>query len=273
MPRHPEIRSPRDERVPNFESITIFFPAWNEEHYVARAVAAASEAGRDLVDSGEVGRYEVLVVDDASTDATGAIADALAAADPHVRVVHHPVNRKLGGSIKTGFAHSTGELVLYTDCDLPFDMAEVAKAVRLMRIYDADIVSAYRFDRTGEGPRRVVYSYVYNHLVRLLLGLRMRDLNFACKLVHRRVLDRVELVSEGSFIDVELLARAHRLGFHIVQFGLDYFPRTRGVSTLSSWPVIAKLLSEMSALGRELRTIPPIPADELDALRSGDPQR
>ena len=259
--------------MPNFESITIFFPAWNEEDYVERAVLAASEAGQQLIDSGEVGTYEVLVIDDASTDATGAIADKLAAADPRVRVVHHETNRKLGGSLKTGFANAVGELVLYTDCDLPFDMAEVAKAVRLLRIYDADIVSAYRLDRTGEGPRRVVYSYLYNHLVRLVLGLQLRDLNFACKLVHRRVLDRAELVSEGSFIDVELLARAHRLGFHIVQFGVDYFPRTRGVSTLSSWPVIFKLLSEMAELGRELRTIPPIPSAELEALRHGSTRR
>jgi glycosyltransferase involved in cell wall biosynthesis len=259
--------------VSNFESITIFFPAWNEEDYVERAVLAASEAGQQLIDSGEVGTYEVLVIDDASTDATGAIADKLAAADPRVRVVHHETNRKLGGSLKTGFASARGELVLYTDCDLPFDMAEVSKAVRLLRIYDADVVSAYRLDRTGEGPRRVVYSYFYNHLVRLVLGLRLRDLNFACKLVHRRVLDRVELVSEGSFIDVELLARAHRLGFHTVQFGVDYFPRTRGVSTLSSWPVILKLLSEMAELGRELRTIPPIPAAELEALRDGSTRR
>ena len=86
--------------------------------------------------------------------------------------MHHERNRKLGGSLKTGFENTRGELVLYTDADLPFDMAEAAKAVRLMRIYQADIVSAYRLDRTGEGLRRLVYSYVYNHLVQLLFGLR-----------------------------------------------------------------------------------------------------
>jgi glycosyltransferase involved in cell wall biosynthesis len=252
----------------HFDSITIFFPAWNEELYLERAVAAACEAGDRLVAAGEVATYDVLVVDDASTDSTGAIADKLAAADPRVRVVHHSQNRKLGGSIKTGLAESTGELVLYTDCDLPFDMAEVSKAVRLLRIYDAEVVSAYRFDRIGEGPRRAIYSYVYNSLVRQLLGLRVRDVNFAFKLVHRRVLEHVQLVSEGSFIDVELLARAHRLGFHIVQFGVDYFPRTRGVSTLSSWPVIVKIVSEMSALSRELRAATPLAPDELDRLRA-----
>ncbi len=247
----------------NFESLTIFFPAWNEEDTLERAVAAAREAGDSLVANHDIVWYEVLIIDDASTDGTPALADKLAAEDPRVRVVHHAQNRKLGGSLKTGFAESRGELVLYTDADLPFDMAEAAKAVRIMRIYDADIVSAFRFDRTGEGPRRLVYSYVYNHLVQLLLGLRLRDMNFAFKLVRRRVLDHVELKSEGSFIDVELLARAQRLGFQIVQFGVDYFPRTRGISTLSSNAVILKIINEMRTLQSELKSLSPLPATVL----------
>lgn len=246
---------------PSFDSLTIFFPMWNEEALIHQTVAAAREAAEDLVVAGEIGRYEILLIDDASTDATPQIADELAAADPNIRVVHHPVNRKLGGSLKTGFAESRGELVLYTDADLPFDMAELAKAVRIMRLYDADIVSAYRFDRTGEGPRRFVYSYIYNFLVRYLFALRLRDVNFAFKLVRRRVLDHVELKSEGSFIDVELLARADRMGFHTVQFGVDYFPRSRGVSTLSSSSVILKILREMRWLYGELRTIHALPED------------
>jgi glycosyltransferase involved in cell wall biosynthesis len=259
-----------DPMTPNFSSLTIFFPAWNEEGTIERAVHAAREVGDDLVESGELGTFEVLIIDDASTDDTAAIADRLAAEDPRVRVVHHPENRKLGGSIRTGLAESTGELVLYTDADLPFDMSEVAKAVRLLRIYDADIVSAFRFDRTGEGPRRYVYSYVYNHLVRAVFGLRIRDVNFACKLIRRDVLDHAKLESEGSFIDVELLVRAQRLGYEIVQFGVDYFPRTRGVSTLSSGSVIVRLLRELWWLRNELRSIQPLPEAQ---RRSGNSDR
>jgi glycosyltransferase involved in cell wall biosynthesis len=246
---------------PNFESLTIVFPMWNEEELIRSSVGAAREAAEGLVLAGEIGTYEILIVDDASTDATPEIADELAVADPHVRVVHHAVNRKLGGSIKTGFAEAKGALVLYTDADLPFDMAELAKAVRLLRIYDADLVSAYRFDRTAEGPRRFVYSFFYNHLVRFALGVRLRDVNFAFKLVRRDVLDNVELRSEGSFIDVELLARAERLGYHAIQFGVDYFPRHRGVSTLSSPAVIVTILREMGALSRDLRSIQPLPPE------------
>ncbi|MFN8038480.1 MAG: glycosyltransferase family 2 protein [Acidimicrobiales bacterium] len=257
---------------PALATLTMFFPAWNEEATIERAVEAAFEVGDDLVLDGEIASYEVLIVDDASTDATGAIADELAAADDRVRVVHHERNRKLGGSLKTGFAEARGDLVLYTDADLPFDMAEVSKAVRLLRMYEADIVSAYRFDRTGEGARRLVYSYVYNHLVQALFRLRLRDMNFAFKLVRRTVLDHVELRSEGSFIDVELLARAQRMGFRIVQFGVDYFPRTRGISTLSSNAVILTIVREAMSLRSELLAIGPLPEDVLAAGRP-DPGR
>ena len=198
-----------------------------------------------MVDDGEIGDYELIIVDDKSTDRTPEIADALAADDPHVRVVHHAVNRKLGGSIKTGFATATGDLVLYTDADLPFDFEEVPRAVRLLRLYDADIVSAYRFDRTGEGYTRAIYTFFYNLLIRTMFGVKARDINFAFKLLRRRVLDHIELRSEGSFIDAELIIRAMRSGFELQQFGVDYFPRTRGESTLSSSGVIRTIVAEM----------------------------
>jgi glycosyltransferase involved in cell wall biosynthesis len=249
----------------HFQSLTIFFPMWNEEETIERTVDAAIAAGNRLISDGEVASFDILVIDDASTDATGKIADRLSDTHEVVHVIHHEVNRKLGGSLKTGFANAKGELVLYTDADLPFDLAELSKAVRLLRIYDADIVSAYRFDRTGEGPRRLVYSYVYNHLIQVVFGLRMRDVNFAFKLVRRRVLDHMDLKSEGSFIDVELLARAQRLGYSIVQFGVDYFPRTRGISTLSSNAVIIHLLKEMTELRSELKSLRPLSEGERNA--------
>jgi len=243
--------------LPTAPTLTIFFPAWNEQDGLVRTVTACIEAGERLVATGELSSFDLVVVDDASTDATGAIADELAAADGRITVVHHPTNRGLGGAIRSGLAAATGDLVLYTDADLPFDLAELDKAARVARVYDADVVALYRLDRTGEGPRRFVYSYVYNHLVRLLFGLRVRDVNFAGKLIRRRVLDAVELSSEGSFIDVELLVQAQRRGFTIMQFGVDYFPRTRGVSTLSSWAVIAGIVREMTALRRHLAAITP----------------
>ena len=240
------------------ELLSVFFPMWNEEDYVERAVRAAEEECQRLIEIGEVAAYELLIVDDCSTDRTPEIADALAAADSRIRVVHHPVNRGLGGSIKTGFDSVRGDVILYTDADLPFEMLELGRALRVLRHYEADMVSAYRLDRTGEGPRRAVYSFVYNSLVQLAFGTRVRDINFAFKLVRRNVLEAARPVSEGSFIDAELVIRAQRLGFHIVQIGVDYFPRSRGVSTLSSLAVIRRMLTEMRELRSELNRIAPV---------------
>lgn len=245
---------PRPEPV---KKLTIFFPMWNEELYIHRAVGAAREICEHLVETDQILDYELIVVDDASTDSTPQLADAMAAADPHVRVVHHARNRKLGGSIKSGFAAATGDVILYTDADLPFEMIELVRALRVLRTYEADVVSAYRLDRTGEGPRRAVYSFVYNGLIRAMFGTRLRDINFAFKLVRRRVLEGVTLVSEGSFIDAELVIRAQRTGFQVLQIGVDYFPRTRGVSTLSSFGVIRTMLGEMTRLRSELKRISP----------------
>jgi glycosyltransferase involved in cell wall biosynthesis len=248
-----------------FEKLSIFYPMWNEEEYIERAVAAGRRACTGLVASGEILDYELIVVDDASTDSTPEIADRLAAADPRVRVVHHARNRKLGGAMKTGFAAATGDLILYTDADLPFDMSELPRAIRLLRDYDADIVSAYRFDRTGEGYLRTLYTFGYNVLIRTLFGVKARDINFAFKLCRAHVFDHVELRSEGSFIDAELVIRATRSGFELLQFGVDYFPRTRGESTLSSPSVIGTILREMWELRGDLESIGTVAPDRSSA--------
>jgi glycosyltransferase involved in cell wall biosynthesis len=221
---------------------------YNEEAYARRAVAAARAV---LVAA--VPDWEIVIVDDASTDGTGALADALAREDPRVRVIHNPVNRRLGGALRAGYAAATKDLVFYTDADLPVDLEVLPRAIRLLEYQQADVVAAYRFDRTSEGLVRAVYTFTYNHLIRTLFGLRVRDVNFAFKLFRRSVLEKFTLTSEGSFIDAEFLLRARKTGCVIIQIGLDYFPRTRGTSTLGSVPVILAILRDMAARWRELR--------------------
>jgi glycosyltransferase involved in cell wall biosynthesis len=221
---------------------------YNEEAYVERAVAAARAVLEEMG-----GNWEIVVVDDASTDGTGARADRLAAADPRVRAIHNPVNRRLGGTLRAGYAAATKDLVFYTDADLPVDLAQLPRAVRLLEYQQADLLAGYRFDRTSEGLHRVLYTIGYHVLIRLLFGLRIRDVNFAFKLFRRSLLQRIELKSEGSFIDAELLLRARKAGAVMIQLGLDYFPRTRGPSKLSSLGVIAAILQEMAGQWRELR--------------------
>ena len=229
-------------------SISVVFPMWNEEAYVHRAVTAAREALENTAPD-----HEIILVNDASTDRTGEMADALAREDPRIKVVHHAQNRKLGATLRSGYAVATKELVLYSDTDLPFDFHEVERAVRLLEYQQADVLSAYRHDRTSEGLLRTIYTIGYSALIRTVFRLRFRDVNFSFKLFRRALLDKIVLKSEGSFIDAEFLVRARKAGAHVIQIGVDYFPRTRGQSTLASPTVILEILREMAMLWRELR--------------------
>jgi glycosyltransferase involved in cell wall biosynthesis len=229
-------------------SVSVVIPMYNEEAYVDRSVTSArgilEEMGCD---------WEIVIVDDASTDATARRAEAIAAADPRVRVIHNAVNRRLGGTLRAGFAAARKDLILYTDADLPVDYGQLPRAVHLLECQQADLLAGYRFDRTSEGLHRAVYTIGYHVLIRLLFGLRIRDVNFAFKLFRRSLLQTIALKSEGSFIDAELLLRARQAGAVMIQMGLDYFPRTRGPSKLSSLGVIAAILREMAGQWRELR--------------------
>jgi glycosyltransferase involved in cell wall biosynthesis len=247
-------------------SVSIVYPMFNEEENIERAVDFAEAVLSDMASD-----YEIIIVNDASTDRSPEIAEALAQSRPCVKVFHHQQNLKLGGSLRTGFSKATKELVFYCDSDLPVDLTELNTAARIMEFTRSDIVSAFRFDRTAEGPLRTLYSVVYNLLIRFLFPLRVKDINFSFKLFKRQVLDRVALQSEGSFIDAELLIKAKLHGFKIVQFGVDYFPRNRGVSTLASPDVIFKMLRELVAFRMKMRH--EIRAARSSRLETADCQR
>lgn len=229
-------------------SISVFFPAWNEEAYVERTVSRAKVVLERLADD-----WEIIIVNDASTDRTREIAEALSRADPRIRCISHEVNLKLGGAMRTGFMASSKDVVVYSDMDLPFDLDELERALHLLDYLEADMICAFRFDRTSEGPKRILYSFVYNSLIRMLFGVHVKDVNFSFKVVHRRVLEAIELKSQGSFIDAELVVKAIKKGFRVFQMGVDYFPRTRGESTLASPSVIANMLRELVALYDETK--------------------
>lgn len=223
-------------------SLAVVFPMFNEADYVSKVISRTVDVLKTLTND-----YEIIIVDDASTDGCGQIADGLSQKNERIRVVHHLKNRKLGGSLKTGFNLASKDLVLYSDMDLPFDLNEISKAVRLLHSQAADLVCAYRLERAPEGVRRLAYSAIYNLFIKIMFGLNVRDVNFSFKLIKKNLLHQLHLTSEGSFISAELLIKASRRGAKIVQFGTRYFPRVCGRSTLSSFGVILKILQEAFA--------------------------
>ena len=229
--------------------VSLVLPALNEVDNLTEAVAQARGP------LGEIGDWEIVVVDDGSSDGTGDLAERLARDDTRIRVVHHAENRGLGAAIRSGFDAARGDFLIYADSDLPFDMAALVEAWTLLQTSGVDLVTGYRTNREVEGHVRHVQSVVYTRMVNALLGFPVRDVNFALKLMRREVAERAGLTSDGSFIDAELVARAREEGFRMAQFGVVYTPRIRGESTLARPSVVLGILRDLARfrLGRRRR--------------------
>ncbi len=220
--------------------VSVFFPCYNEEENVEPTTLAALRACDRLLDD-----YEIIIVNDGSSDRTGEIADRLAVEHSRVRAVHNQPNRGYGGALQRGIAEAQKSYIFYTDGDGQFDFEELEKVLPLMRKYD--IVSPYRMDRQDPIHRRV-NAACWGMLVRRLFSLSVRDIDCAFKLFPRRLFQEIELRSEGALIDTEILARAKRRGYTIGQVGVHHYARTAGESTGANPKVILRAFAELWAL-------------------------
>lgn len=226
-------------------TLSIVIPLFNEEENLQPLIEAIfSVLGVDP------DFLELVLVDDGSCDRTATLAAELMQAEPRIRSLQHARNRGLGAAIRTGLAAVRGDLVLYTDADLPFDFTLVPHL--LHQADENSLVIGYRLNR-GEGVHRLLLTKGYNLLCWALMGFRVCDVNFACKLFPCSTLTKLELTAEGSFIDAEILLEGQRLGLKIVELPLTYFPRTRGESILAHPMVIVGILREMLRYLRQRR--------------------
>lgn len=224
--------------------LTFFFPAYNEEENVERTVQLALEKIGPLV-----GSIEVLIVDDGSTDRTPGLADALAAADPRVRV-HHQPNRGYGGALRSGFAEARGELIAFSDGDLQFDLAELGLLLERLDATDrpaVDAVIGWRI-RRRDPWHRIFIAKTYNAIASVVFGLRVRDIDCAMKLFRREVFDGLPLDAESPFLSAELLIKLRARGTRIAQVGVHHFPRAAGSNTGASFRKILRTLRDIARL-------------------------
>jgi len=232
--------SEQTERLPG---LSVFFPAKDEAENVE---AVVRDALRILPGIAE--RFDVTVVDDGSTDDTGAIADRLAADDPRVRVIHHRTNRGYGGAVRSGLLAATEPYVFYTDGDQQFDLGDLPRITA--RIGDADVVIGYRLKRM-DPRRRLVVAWVYNRLIRTMFGVGVRDVDCAYKLFRRDVFSRVPLTrvhSNGAFFSPELLITLRAAGIRIAEVGVPHYPRTKGAPKGAPPKVILRAIRDLLLL-------------------------
>jgi glycosyltransferase involved in cell wall biosynthesis len=209
------------------DSLSVVLPAYNEQENIAQAVGRALEVLPALAT-----QWEVIIVDDGSRDETATVASSLVAEHyPQVRLLRHPVNQGYGAALRSGFLRARHDLVFYTDSDNQFDIGELRYALPMMR--DADVLIGFRVYRYDD-PIRVFMSWAYNRLVRILFRVRVRDVDCAFKIFRREVTDKIFIETDNFFVDTELVAKARKWNFRIVEKGVRHYPRSAGETTVSS---------------------------------------
>jgi glycosyltransferase involved in cell wall biosynthesis len=241
--------------------LTWFFPAHNEEANLEPLVDEAMATLPTLAET-----WEIVIVDDGSRDRTAEIADRLAAAHPDlVRVVHHPANRGYGAALRSGFAAARYELVAFTDGDRQFRVEDVGRLTARMAERDApDVVVGYRI-RRADPLVRTLYARLYRLANRIFFGLRVRDVDCACKLFRREALDGLRVESGGAFFSAELLIKLRASGRRVVEVGVPHYPRTAGSPTGAKPAVVFRAMRDFWALRLRLWASP------RSALGRGEP--
>ena len=247
---------------PRVARLSYFFPAHNEEANAAGLVEEALAVLPTLADT-----FEIIVVNDGSRDRTRTIADELTAAHPGVvRAVHHPVNLGYGAALRSGFGAARYELVAFTDGDRQFKVADLGHLTARLAAPDApEVVVGYRI-RRADPLIRTIYAKAYRLANRVFFGLRVTDVDCACKLFRREVLDGVRVESQGAFFSAELLIKLRAAGHSIVEVGVPHYARTAGSPTGAKPQVILRAVRDFWRLrlhmwvdrGRALRRGRPI---------------
>jgi hypothetical protein len=234
-----EARRMRPDGVyPAFLSVCL--PACNEAENMDDLLDAACNILPELVR-----QFEVVVVDDGSWDQTADKVSEYARSEPRVRLVRHERNRGYGAAVSTALRAARGDLVFFTDADGQFSLLDLAHL--LARLDRQDLVIGYRY-RRADSWMRSMNAWGWNLLIRVVLGIRVNDLDCAFKLFRREVVEALHLTATGAAINAEILVQCIRRGYRIAEVPVAHYPRAHGRQTGAALRVIARAFRELPQL-------------------------
>lgn len=226
--------------LPYPAKLSVCFPAYNEEANITSTLEGACAILPEFVRD-----FELVVVNDGSADHTADRVGEFAWRDPRVRLVTHEQNRGYGAAVTTGLRAATGDLVMFTDADGQFSLLDLPRL--LVPLADNDFVIGYRLHRADKFSR-LVNAWCWNRLVRLMLGVRVRDLDGAFKIFRRELVERLQLTATGACINAEIMAQCVRGGLRFAEVPVNHYPRYGGTPTGANLKVIAKAFRELPQL-------------------------
>lgn len=202
------------------ESISLFFPVYKDEATVERVAQKALSILPSLCSE-----YEIIIVDDCSPDRAGKIADELASIHECIRVIHHPKNLGYGAAIQTGLNACKNDLICMIDGDDEYDVNDITKLIKVIKHYD--LIVTFRYKKLYSNAR-ILISWVYNILLRFLFKTRFRDISTGLRLLHRSMIQDINIISNSPFIGAEIAIKALYKGYSIGEVGIQTFPRSFG---------------------------------------------
>lgn len=232
------------------KELSVFFPAYNEEDNLETTVKKAVKILPQVAEG-----WEVIIVNDGSKDRTGEIADELAKENKNIRVVHHPKNRGYGAAFKSGLYNAEYPWIVFTDADGQFDFSEVTKFLETQQKTGADLVIGYYLKRQVPFYRIWGSKFLWEPVVYLLFGLKVRDIDCGFKLIRKKVVKTIPLLEaeRGPFINSEFLIKAKKAGFKMAEIGVHHYPRKAGRATGASLKVILSGYSDLIRLYRKVK--------------------
>lgn len=228
--------------------LSVFFPTYNEERNIEKTVKRAKGVLEKTAKE-----WEILIVNDGSTDNTLQIIRNLSHEEKRIKIISHPVNRGYGAAFKSGLYSAKFPWIAFTDSDGQFDFSEISNFIEKQRETNADLVIGYYKDRKVSFFKKIT-SKMWEFVVLLLFGLKVRDIDCGFKFISKKVVDTIsKLESErGAFISSEFLIKAKKKGFKIVEISVTHYPRTAGTGTGRNLNVIIKSFVDLFRLWRKL---------------------
>ena len=241
-------------------SLSVFFPAYNDSATIASLVITALRTAATLTSD-----HEVIVVNDGSSDRTAEILEDLARVYPRLRVVTHPTNRGYGGALRTGFSTASKDVVFYTDGDAQYDPGEMTALWRKMAP-GVDLVNGYKISRS-DPLHRIFIGRLYHHIVKLMFGLKVRDVDCDFRMLRRSIFDRVQLEKNSGVICLEMKKKIQDAGFSIVEVPVHHYHRAHGKSQFFNFPRVLRTGVDVWKLWFDLvvRQVPRTPPEQKSA--------
>lgn len=214
--------------------ISIVLPIYNEEKSIEKVIDSIrvffNKKGQN---------YEIIAVNDGSQDKTG---DILKIYKENIRVVTHAKNIGYGAALRSGFKEAKGDLIFFMDSDGQFDIKDINNF--LEKIKDYDFIAGYRKER--KDPRhRSIFANIFKFIVRILFGLKSKDIDCAFKLFKRDTLSKINLESNGALINLEIFILARQNGFNFIELPVSHFKRAEGKPTGGNFFVIFKAMANL----------------------------